>query len=376
MGQAPPGAECNKERKGTPFIKAGEFGIERPIIVEWTTKPLKLARRNDTLLCVVGATSGKVNKGEDCAIGRSVAAIRADENKLDKDYLYRFVCSWTKRLRAMSQGAAQTVISKEMISNLQIPLPPLAEQQRIAKILDAADSLRKKTQQIIDSYDELAQSVFLDMFGDPVKNEKGWELKTIEKLVKNQKHSIKRGPFGGALKKEIFVEKGYLVYEQFHALNRDFNFERYYIDEFKFQELKAFEVKSKDIIISCSGVYLGKLAIVPLGAKKGIINQALLKITLDESKMANEFFVFHFSHKNFRNKFFDATRGAGIPNFPPIPEFKKFPFICPPINIQNQFIEKIQLIDKQKELAKQSLKESDDLFNALLQKAFKGEFVS
>jgi type I restriction enzyme, S subunit len=211
------------------------------------------------------------------------------------------------------------------------------------------------------------------MFGDPVKNEKGWETKTIEKLVKNQRHSIKRGPFGGALKKEIFVEKGYLVYEQFHALNRDFTFERYYIDEFKFQELKAFEVKPEDIIISCSGVYLGKLAIVPQGAKKGIINQALLKITLDNTKMTNDFFVFHFSHKNFRNRFFDANRGAGIPNFPPISEFKKFPFISPPINIQIQFIEKIKLIEKQKELAKQSLKESEDLFQSLLQKAFKGE---
>lgn len=213
------------------------------------------------------------------------------------------------------------------------------------------------------------------MFGNPVRNEKGWEVKTIEQITITEKGGIKRGPFGGALKKEIFVEKGYLVYEQFHALNNDFTMARYFIDEQKFKELQGFEVKNGDIIISCSGVYLGKLAIVPEGAKKGIINQALLKVTLNQKTMRNDFFVFHFAHKNFREKYFDANRGAGIPNFPPMSDFKKFPFICPPMSIQNQFAERLQIIKQQKELAQQALQKSDELFNSLLQKAFKGELV-
>ena len=90
MGQAPPGECCNKSGLGTPFVKAGEFGKERPIIREWTTKPLKLAKFEDVLLCVVGATCGKINKGADCAIGRSVAAIRADQSRLNSSYLYHF----------------------------------------------------------------------------------------------------------------------------------------------------------------------------------------------------------------------------------------------------------------------------------------------
>lgn len=64
------------------------------------------------------------------------------------------------------------------------------------------------------------------MFGDPVWNEKGWETRTIEQLVKKEKYALKRGPFGGALKKEIFLPSGYLVYEQFHALNNAFSFAR------------------------------------------------------------------------------------------------------------------------------------------------------
>ena len=297
------------------------------------------------------------------------------------DYVdLKYVYQQMKQVKIDTQLHKRYWISK--FSNREIPFPKIdiqnnnAEtQKRIASILDDAAALRDKTAQLLTEYDLLAQSIFLEMFGDVVNNPKNWETKTIEQLVINEKGSIKRGPFGGALKKEIFVEKGYLVYEQYHALNNDFEFERYYINEEDFKRLKGFEVRSGDIIISCSGVYLGKLAIIPKNAKKGIINQALLKISLNETKMRKDFFVFHFTQQNFREKYFGADRGAGIPNFPPMASFKKFPFINPPIKLQNQFAEKIALIEQQKALANQELKESEDLFNCLLQKAFKGELV-
>jgi len=270
-------------------------------------------------------------------------------------------------------GATRGKLNKSSLNKIRIPLPPLKTQKHIAGILDDAVALRDKTQNLLDEYDALAQSIFLEMFGDPVVNPKEWETKTIEELVSNKKGSIKRGPFGGALKKEIFLDSGYLVYEQYHALNNDFSFERYFINDYDFERLKSFEVKTGDIIISCSGVYLGKLAVIPKDCKKGVINQALLKLTLNEKKISKDFFVFHFRHENFRNKYFGANRGAGIPNFPPMKSFKKFKFISPPIHLQNQFAQKIELIEQQKALAKQELKEAEDLFNCFLQKAFKGE---
>ena len=87
MGQAPSSKDTNFEGRGTPFVKVGEFGAIRPVIREWTTNPLRMARPTDVLLCVVGATCGKINLGEDCAIGRSVAAIRPHPTKLDQLYL-------------------------------------------------------------------------------------------------------------------------------------------------------------------------------------------------------------------------------------------------------------------------------------------------
>jgi len=212
------------------------------------------------------------------------------------------------------------------------------------------------------------------MFGDPITNPKGWETKSIEQLVVDKKYSLKRGPFGGALKKEIFVDSGYLVYEQYHALNNDFSFQRYFINEEKFNELKAFEVNSGDIIISCSGVNLGKLAIVPNGSPAGIINQALLKLTLNESIMLNEMFLNIFVHPNFKSKFFGEQRGSGVPNFPPMNTFKEFKFITPPIELQNKFVD---FVHKAENNLSQKLRRSDldieMLFSSLTQQAFKGK---
>jgi type I restriction enzyme S subunit len=373
-GQSPPSDSYNQDKKGVPFFQGkADFGSLHPTVRYWCNKPTKISIPNDILFSVrapVGPTN--INNIEAC-IGRGLSALRCKNDVLEMKYLLHYLRANENKISALGTGSTFKAITISELKKIQIPLPTLPQQQKIANILDAADRLRQNDKILVAKYDELTQALFLDMFGDPVSNPKGWEIKTIEQIVKSGKGSIKRGPFGGALKKEIFVEDGYLVYEQFHALNNDFSRSRYFIDQNKFNELKGFEVQPGDIIISCSGVYLGKLAVIPQNARKGIINQALLKVTLDESKMTNDFFVFLFSHKNFREKYFDANRGAGIPNFPPMSEFKKFPFISPPMKLQNQFTKRVAIIEEQKIIAQKTLAKSEELFNSLLQKAFNGE---
>jgi type I restriction enzyme, S subunit len=155
MGQAPPGNECNFEGKGTIFVKAGEFGHSRPVVREWTTKPLKFAQRGDVLICVVGATAGKLNLAIDCAIGRSVAAIRPFGGITDRFILFQLQPK-VLELRSSTTGSAQGVISKDDLSGIEIVLPPLPEQHRIvAKLeelftkLDAGvEALRKAQAQL------------------------------------------------------------------------------------------------------------------------------------------------------------------------------------------------------------------------------------
>lgn len=277
------------------------------------------------------------------------------------------------QLRKLITGSAQLNFGPSHIAQMFVPLPPLKEQKRIAAILDKADAIRRKRQQAIELADQFLRSVFLDMFGDPATNPKRFPTKTIEEFISNEKYALKRGPFGGALKKEIFVESGYLVYEQFHALNNDFTFQRYFIDENKFNELKAFEVKPKDIIISCSGVNLGRLAEVPQGAPRGIINQALMKIKLNNKIMTNSMFIHIFSHPNFKSAFYGDFRGAAIPNFPPMSTFKEFKFIVPPMELQLEYQAVVDRVQKERMMLDKSQETMNTLFGSLTSRAFKGE---
>ena len=130
MGQAPPGTECNMDGDGTVFVKAGEFSKLYPLKREWTTKPLKFGKHGDVFICVVGATAGKLNLGIDCAIGRSVAAIRP-KPILETKFLYYQLLPSVLKLRASSAGSAQGVISKKQLSDIQIVLPSISAQAEI-----------------------------------------------------------------------------------------------------------------------------------------------------------------------------------------------------------------------------------------------------
>ena len=139
MGQAPLGERCNKEGNGTPFVKAGEFGENRPEIVEWTTDPLKMAKHSDVLVCVVGATAGKINLGADCAIGRSVAAIQPSK-KLNQFYLYYLLSLELSNLRSGSRGSAQGVITKDDLYRIPVRLPSIEEQNVTVSIVSSIDN--------------------------------------------------------------------------------------------------------------------------------------------------------------------------------------------------------------------------------------------
>ena len=190
------------------------------------------------------------------------------------------------------------------------------------------------------------QSRFIELFGDG--NDERFPLKTLPQIVAKDRHALKRGPFGGALKKDDFVESGYLVYEQRHAIHNDFEYEKYYISPKKYQEMSMFKVSPGDLIISCSGVTLGRIAEIPVYAKAGIINQALLKVSLDQSIMLNTFFVHQFRSERIQDILFGFCRGSGIPNFPSMSEVKSVKFICPPIALQEQFAAFVEQTDKSK----------------------------
>ena len=107
----------------------------------------------------------------------------------------------------------------------------------------------------------------------------GWPTKTLGEVC-----ALVRGPFGGTLKKSVFVEDGFAVYEQQHAIYNQFEEVRYFIDDAKFLEMQRFELHPNDLIMSCSGT-MGKVAIVPESIRRGIINQAWIeRLSVDRHK--------------------------------------------------------------------------------------------
>ena len=144
-----------------------------------------------------------------------------------------------------------------------------------------------------------------------------------------------RGPFGGALKKENFVKKGYAIYEQQHAIYGTWDF-RYFIDEVKFNKMRRFEVFAGDIIMSCSGT-MGKTSIVPDKHKKGIINQALLKLTVKEGSY-NKYVKSYMDSQLFQVKLMKKTAGGAIQNVASVSILKDLAIALPPLSEQQRIV--------------------------------------
>lgn len=174
MGQAPSSKDCNRNNIGYPFVKTGQFRKTFPEINEWTTNPIKKVSVSDVLITVVGATIGKLNLGIDCAIGRSVAGIRPLQNVLDQLYLYYYLSIWTHRLREMSTGTAMTVISKKIIYDIEIPIPPISEQKEIVGLLDKLSNLTQSSISIylkeLANLEELKKSILQKAFSGELTN--------------------------------------------------------------------------------------------------------------------------------------------------------------------------------------------------------------
>jgi type I restriction enzyme, S subunit len=168
--------------------------------------------------------------------------------------------------------------------------------------------------------------------------EREWEEVKFDKLCK-----FIRGPFGGALKKEIFVKEGYAVFEQSHAIYNDFNSFRYFITDEKFNELKRFSVQPFDIIMSCSGT-MGKFAIVPEDTKKGIINQALLKLTVKEGY--DVYFVKEILELPAnQNKLLSQSAGGAIKNVVEVAQIKEINLSVPNLKEQQKIAACLSSLD-------------------------------
>lgn len=269
-------------------------------------------------------------------------------------------------------GSSIPQLTVPMVKSHQMNLPPLLEQKRIVKILDekfeAIEESKKISQEQLASAKELFESRLNEIFVDLRKNT---DIKKFGEVC-----DFVRGPFGGSLKKSFFKKEGIAVYEQRHAIYNQFDNIRYYIDEKKFKEMSRFELVSGDLIMSCSGT-MGKVAIVPEDVKKGIINQALLKLTPDKSLLSSNYLKMWMESGDFQKSLSELTVGAAIKNVASVKILKDISIPLPNLKMQAEAIKEIDdFFEKTKELQaifQSKIADLEELKKSYLHEAFSGK---
>ena len=183
MGQSPDSSSYNEIGEGIPFFQGNaDFGEVFPTVRVWCNAPTKIAYPGDILISV-RAPIGALNIADvKCCIGRGLAALTVDESICSKQYLWYAIASKVEDLNSKGTGSTFKAISKSILSETEIPLPPLDEQRRIAAILDKVTGLIALRKQQLALLDELVKARFVEMFGDINVNDKGWMTQPLGKL--------------------------------------------------------------------------------------------------------------------------------------------------------------------------------------------------
>jgi type I restriction enzyme, S subunit len=302
----------------------------------------------------------------------TVIAGRLDPGRCDP----RAICHlWTapeirRQVAAVSRTTNGTFkVNQKGLSQVRLPLPPLPEQRRIAAILDKADALRTKRHEAIAHLDTLSNSIFVDMFGDPARNDRSWPKHPLGELATK----FSDGPFGSNLKSEHYVEEGIRVVRlQNIGVGHFVDDDAAYVALAHFEKLKKHECRPGDVLIGTLGdpnlracllpdsltVALNKADCVQMRANPKVAIPEFLCALLNQPgtlALANSLILGQTRSRISMGR----LRGLAVP--------------VPPIELQNSYAERIQRVEVLRLGLLKSAALGEDLFASLQDRAFEGE---
>lgn len=292
---------------------------------------------------------------------------------VDGLYLYYCMKHSSQRLQALGNGATFKEVSKKIVEEFEIPLPPLLEQKRIAAILGKADAIRRKRQQAIQLADDFLRAVFLDMFGDPVTNPKGWEVKSVADLIRTGVIlQVQDGNHGNDHPKvSDFTESGIpFVTANVVRRGRILFDQCYYLDHSWLDKLRIGFAKPRDVLISHKGS-LGFTAVLDDTYEDYIFSPQTTYYRVNEERLLPEYLKGYFDSGFFQSLFakegIQSTRA-----YLGITRQKDLPVMIPEISAQMKFLD---VFSKYKNLSEKLFEPtaSAEFFSSLSQKAFWGE---
>lgn len=362
MGQSPPSSTYNSEGNGLPFFQGkADFGDIYPRARVYCSKPNKIAESGDILITVrapVGPTN--LNRERSC-IGRGLAALRVGIN-LDRNYLFYFLRYYEPQLAKAGTGSTFTAISREDLENIKFPLPPLPEQQRIAAILQKADRLRRLRRYARQLSDGYLQSVFLEMFGDPKSNPNKWEMVESNKIISNIRYGTGSPP--------AYVEKGIPFLRATNVKNGTIETDGLvFISEDEARKISKCKLNKGDLLLVRSGVNSGDCALIPSSYQGAY---AAYDLIIEMAYPYNYYFNFLINSDYGKNIISTLSRRAGQPHINS-DQVKSVRLPLPPKALIGEFAKLIQENEKLKTQQIESVRQTEMLFQSLLQRAFQGE---
>ena len=332
-----------------------------------------LLKENDLVLARTGASTGKsylYNKND----GKLYFAgflIKFHINHANAKFVFynTLRSKYENWVKIMSVRSGQPGINAEEYKTLELKLPSFPEQEKISTFLSVVDKKIVILVKKLMLWKNLKKVIMQQIFSQKIRfknvNDRyypDWEEKKLGDLA-----VFTRGPFGGSLKKSIFVDSGYKVYEQKNAIQNSLDIGEYYITKAKYNEMIRFSVAEGDLLISCSGT-IGKIVIIPEKYQKGIINQALLKITT-HPKVSNYYLKELLMNSEMTRHIFGG-RGAAIKNVISVKELKEIEILFPSFPEQEKIANFFTAIDNKIDQLHQELEINREFKKGLLQHMF------
>lgn len=319
------------------------------------------------LITCRGATCGTINVCEprSYVTGNAMALDDLDHERVDLRFMTYALQN--ADFSSIITGVAQPQITRQSLSRLQIPLPPLADQKRIADILDKADALREQRREALAQLDTLLQSTFLDMFGDPVTNPMGWEVVRLEDVATRitKGASPKWQGFDYQDNGVLFVtsenvRQGFIDISKPKYVSADFH-----------TKLSGSQLRTGDLLINLVGASIGRSCVFTQYEGKANVNQAVGVVSINEPLFASYLLQLLQTNQGktfLTGKIVEAAR-ANIS----LKNLRGLMFPAPPRELQQRFAGIVKSIEQQKARMRSHLDELDTLFASLQSRAFGGE---
>ncbi|WP_066380407.1 restriction endonuclease subunit S [Anabaena sp. CA = ATCC 33047] len=370
-------ASATDSGNGPKFLRITDIQEDR---VDWSTVPFcncteedskKYAlMEGDIVFARTGATTGKSFLVRSCPQGSVFASylIRVRPSaKVVPSYLARFfqTPNYWNQINRSATGTAQAGVNASNLKKLAVPLPPLEEQRRIAAILDKADAVRRKRKEAIALTEELLRSAFLDMFGDPVTNPKGWALSKLSDVCDKITDGTHHSP--PTLNKGI----PYITAKHLKVYGLDFFSDPWFVSEEDHKKIYTrCNPEQGDVLYIKDGVTTGIAAINNYDFEFSMLSSlALLKVG---KAIISEYLCDWLNNESVRTSHLKNVAGAAITRLT-LTKIKDFYIPVPPLTLQIEYKIIRQKISKMMVNIRKEETEYSHLFNSLLQKAFRGE---